>query len=67
MALVELARYLSQPDAQVAASVLEWEGIQHFLFDEGTNLYLLGNIAPIRLMVDESDLDKAKNALNRQP
>ena len=59
MALIELARFDRQ-EAYIVQSRLEDEGIASFVFDAGTSIadgsYLL---IPVRVMVDDEDLDAA--------
>jgi hypothetical protein len=55
MPLVELARYQTQVEADLARLLLEAEGFEPVLFDEGMNYIGLGSIMPIRLMVLDSD------------
>lgn len=59
--LVELARFQSSVQANVARLLLEAEGFDVVLFDEGMSHVGLGAIMPVRLMVLESDfLDAAE-------
>jgi hypothetical protein len=61
MALVELHRFYSQVEAELAASWLESEGIETMLFD-GSTLY--ATVATgFRLMVDEADKEEALRLL----
>ncbi len=64
MALIELARFDRQ-EAYIVQSRLEDEGIASFVFDAGTSIadgsYLL---IPVRVMVDEEDLDAARRILD---
>ena len=55
MALVELARFQTKVEADLARLVLEAEGYGPMLFDEGMNYMGLGSIMPIRLMVVEEE------------
>jgi hypothetical protein len=63
MALVELARFQTKVEADLAVLVLEQEGIACELFDVGMNYIGLGPIMPIRLMVLDSDADDALRVL----
>ena len=64
MALIELARFDRQ-EAYIVQSRLEDEGIASFVFDAGTSIadgsYLL---IPVRVMVDDEDLDAARRILD---
>jgi predicted phage tail protein len=60
MALVLAARFYTAAEGQMASACLASAGIQSFVFDAGINLVELGGIAaPVRLMVDEDELDEA--------
>ena len=64
MALVMAARFYTAAEAQMASGYLASAGIQSFVFDTGINLVELGGIgAPVRLMVDEEELDAARALL----
>jgi hypothetical protein len=63
MALVELARFYNSFEAGLARSVLAEHGLDSILFDTEMSWEGLGGIIPIRLMVDESDLDDARRLL----
>ena len=64
MALIELARFDRQ-EAYIVQSRLEDEGIASFVFDAGTSIadgsYLL---IPVRVMVDDEDLEAARRILD---
>jgi type III secretory pathway lipoprotein EscJ len=62
MGLVELARFGSSVQGDIARLLLEAEGIQAILFDSGLN-YSLGAGMPVRLMVAEEDLAAAVRIL----
>jgi hypothetical protein len=55
VALVELARFQTKVEADLARLLLEDEGYGPVLFDEGMNYIGLGSIMPIRLMVVEEE------------
>ena len=55
MALVELARFQTKVEADLARLLLEAEGYGPMLFDEGMNYMGLGSIMPIRMMVVEEE------------
>lgn len=60
MALVELGRF-GHPEAHFLVGRLEAEGLMAFAFDAGTHLAegSFGFI-PVRVMVDEADIEAAK-------
>jgi hypothetical protein len=64
MALVELGRFDRQ-EAYIVQSMLEAEAIPSFVFDGGTSIadgsFLL---IPVRVMVDDEDLDAARQLLD---
>lgn len=60
MALVMAARFYTAAEAEMARAFLASAGLQSFVFDAGINLVELGGIAaPVRLMVDEDELEEA--------
>ena len=63
MALVELARFYTLYEAAVVRSALEADGIDAFLFDTEMNWGGLDGVVPVRLMVDEDDLPRAKRVM----
>jgi hypothetical protein len=63
MALVELARFQTKVEADLARLLLEAEGLHVMLFDEGMNYIGLGSIMPIRLMVLDEEFDEAVGLL----
>ena len=65
MALVELARFYDSLSAGAARSVLASEGIDAHLFDLGMTLQAVGFLVPVRLMVDEAELEEAQAVLSR--
>ncbi|MDF7776500.1 DUF2007 domain-containing protein [Sphingomonas sp. AOB5] len=61
MALVELGRF-PPPEAHIVVGRLEDEGIMAFAFDAGASV-IEGSMAffiPVRVMVDDTDLDAAR-------
>ena len=58
MALVEVARYSTHVQADIARLLLEAEGLDAILFDAGIN-YVLGGFMPVRLMVREDQYEAA--------
>jgi predicted phage tail protein len=64
VALVMAARFYTAAEAQMASAYLASSGIHSFVFDAGINLIELGGIAaPVRLMVDEEDLNEVQALL----
>ena len=63
MALVELARFYSPFEASVVRSALDADGIDAVLFDTEMNWGGLDGVVPVRLMVDEDDLDTARRIM----
>ena len=63
MALVELARFQTKVEADLARLLLEAEGFNPILFDEGMNYIGLGSIMPIRLMILEEEYGEAAGIL----
>jgi hypothetical protein len=63
MALVELARFQTKVEADLARLLLEAEGFNPILFDEGMNYIGLGSIMPIRMMVHEEEFVEAAATL----
>jgi hypothetical protein len=61
MALVELRRFYSQVEAELAASWLDSEGIETMLFDTAT--FAVAVATGFRLMVDEADKEEALRLL----
>jgi hypothetical protein len=67
MALVELAKYYNSFEAGVVQGRLEADGIECHMFDFNMTLEGIGFLIPVRLMVDEDDLDRARRILDDQP
>ena len=63
MALVVAATFTNSMEAGVASSRLEADGIPCFLFDLNVSAEGASFLMPIRLMVDEEDLDGAREIL----
>ncbi len=63
MALVELARFYTSFEASVVRSALDADGIDAFLFDTEMNWGGLDGVVPVRLMVDEDDLGRARRVM----
>jgi hypothetical protein len=67
MALVEAARFFTYIEASIAKGRFDAEGVPAILFDTETNWggADLG-VVPVRLMVDEDDLVRARRILEDQ-
>jgi len=63
MALVPVAAYYNSFEAGVARSRLEAEGILAILFDTEMSWEGMGGVIPIRLMVDDEDVEEARRIL----
>jgi hypothetical protein len=63
MALVELAKFYNSFEAGAAQSRLDADRIESFLFDMNMSWEGISGIIPIRLMVDEDDLPRARRIL----
>ncbi|QLC25696.1 DUF2007 domain-containing protein [Parasphingopyxis algicola] len=60
MALVELSRFPSGVEAAIIHGRLQADGIESVCFDTGMNIAeSVGIMIPVRLMVDEDDLEAA--------
>lgn len=60
MALVELGRFSSGAEAAIVHGRLQADGIESACFDTGMNIAeSVGIMIPVRLMVDEEDLEAA--------
>ena len=67
MALVELAKYYNSFEAGVVRGRIQAEGIECHMFDFNMGLEGVGFLIPVRLMVDEDDLGRARRILDDQP
>ena len=64
MSLVEVNRYFTSIEAEVARTVLESHGIEALIFDSGLNTMEGGGLASaVRLMVLDEDQDEALRLL----
>ena len=64
MSLVELARFATRIEADLARLALEAEGIDAILFDtEANSFFGGGGLAAVRLMVLDEDRDDALDVL----
>jgi hypothetical protein len=61
--LVEVARYSSRVEADLARLYLESEGVEAVLFDTEINYFYGGLFMPVRLMVLDEDLPLATRLL----
>jgi hypothetical protein len=64
MALVEAARFLNSFEAGMAQGRLEAENIPSFIFGMEMNPIFAGGVFNIQLMVDEGDLEAARQLLS---
>jgi len=63
MALVEALKYYDSLSAGAAQALLTFEGIESYIFDMGMTLGGVGFAIPVRLMVDDSDVEQAQALL----
>ncbi len=64
MALVELGSYPNAMEAAMVKGLLEAEGIDAVLFDQGMNIAdSSGWLVPVRVMVLDEDLELARGLL----
>jgi hypothetical protein len=67
MSLVELARFGTRVEADLARLALEAEGIDAVIFDAETNSFFGGGgLISVRLMVLEEDIDEATALLSQE-
>ena len=64
MSLVELARYPTRVEADLARLYLDSEGVDAVLFDTEVSNFMGGLFMPVRLMVLEEDLEEARQLLS---
>jgi hypothetical protein len=62
--LVEAARYHNRIEADLARLYLESEGVDAVLFDTEVNYFYGGLFMPVRLMVLDVDLERARRLLS---
>ena len=67
MALVELARYYNVYEASLVRGRLEAADVPSILFDTEMNWGGLDGVVPVRLMIDEDDVDFARKLLAEAP
>jgi hypothetical protein len=64
MSLIELARFASFTEAELARGRLESAGVHAVCFDGGMNIAEgLGLMIPVRLMVLDEDVEEAREIL----
>jgi hypothetical protein len=64
MALVELGRFSNGVEASIIRGRLASDGIEAHCFDAGMNIAeSVGIMIPVRLMVDEADLEAARTII----
>lgn len=63
MALAEAAFFYNSFEAGIAKSRLDAEGIPSVLFDLNASMEGASFLVPIRLMVDEEDVEEARRIL----
>lgn len=63
MALVELARFQTRVEADLARLLLLSEGLEAILFDAEMNSFGWGPMMPVRLMVLDEDRELAEQLL----
>jgi hypothetical protein len=61
--LVEAARFNTRVEADLARLYLESEGVEAVLFDTEVNYFYGGLFLPVRLMVLDEDVDRARRLL----
>jgi hypothetical protein len=67
VSLVELARFGTRVEADLARLALEAEGIDAVIFDAETNSFFGGGgLISVRLMVLEEDIDEATALLSQE-
>ena len=64
MSLVELRRFRSRMDGEIARTFLESHGLHSVLFDADSQGYIDGLSADVRLMVLDEDRDEALASLD---
>ena len=66
MALVELGRFQTRVEADLARLYLESEGVDAILFDAEMHGFGWGPMMPVRLMVLDEDLELARKLLDEE-
>ena len=67
MALVEAAKFYNVYEASLAKARLDAENVASVLFDTEMNWGGLDGVVPVRLMVDDDDLQRAERILAAPP
>jgi hypothetical protein len=67
VALVELAKYYNVFEASLVKGRLDAADVASILFDTEMNWGGLDGVVPVRLMVDQDDLDIARRVLAERP
>ncbi|WP_309602282.1 DUF2007 domain-containing protein [Sphingomonas sp.] len=62
--MIEVARYYSPVEADLARLLLDSHGIQSFLLDTQMSNFFGGAMTPVRLLVIEEDLSEARTILD---
>ena len=57
--MIEVSRFLTQVEADLARLLLERRGIEAFLMDQQMSNFFGGAIMPVRLLVAEADAAEA--------
>jgi hypothetical protein len=65
--LVEVARFNTRVEADLARLYLQSEGVEAVLFDTEINYFYGGLFMPVRLMVLDEDAGEAEALLSKQP
>ena len=61
--VVEVARYATRVEADLARLYLDSEGVEAILFDTEVNYFYGGLFLPVRLMVLDENLSRAQRLL----
>ena len=61
--VVEVARYATRVEADLARLYLDSEGVEAILFDTEVNYFYGGLFLPVRLMVLDEDLSRTQRLL----
>ncbi|MDD3652837.1 MAG: DUF2007 domain-containing protein [Desulfotomaculaceae bacterium] len=65
--LVTIATFLNVTEANIVKGLLESEGIQVFLYDERAAINFVNYIGGVRLVVKQSDEERAKTIIQLIP
>lgn len=61
--MIEVGRYFTQVEADLARLLLDSHGIDSFLLDTQMSNFFGGALTPVRLLILEEDLDEARAIL----